>query len=341
LRPALRLSGPAAYRAGGLAALAGAVGATAAGRARRGPLAPGWPFEVEVATLFLRAQLRTAFGLPRMAGRRAYLDAVMFEPPVVGTVRWEAVEAGAGGAPVSRRWVRPAGAVAGRTLLYLHGGGYAFRSCGLDGLIAMMARAARAETFVPHYRLAPEHRFPAQLEDARAAYGWLMAMGRAPGRLAVAGDSAEGNLVLGLLLALRDAGVPLPALGVGLCPWTDLAARADGTLANDRFDWMQGWHADPFVAWLTGGDGPLDPRLSRARADLRGLPPLYVQAGGREVLVELIRAFVAAAREQGVVVGYDEWPTMNHDFQAFGEIVPEARTALRRIGEEVERHVGG
>lgn len=187
------------------------------------------------------------------------------------------------------------------TVLYLHGGGYAYYSAAHQNLIALVTLAARARTFALDYRLIPEHPFPAQLEDALAAYRWLLQTGVAPERLVVAGDSAGGNLTLALLLALREAGLPLPALGVCLAPWVDVLNSGASMTANAPYDWVEKRMAD--------------------RA---------------EILHDMIRAFADRAAQQGADVELEVWPDMPHDFQAFGEVVPESKAALDRIRQVIE-----
>lgn len=128
--------------------------------------------------------------------------------------------------PVKGRWFVPQTALDEYVILYLHGGGYAFSARTHDNLIALVALAAQARTFALDYRLTPEHPFPTQLEDAQAAYHWLLSSGIASQHIVVAGDSAGGNLALAQLLALRDAQQPLPALAVCLCPWTDMESSS-------------------------------------------------------------------------------------------------------------------
>ena len=225
-------------------------------------------------------------------------------------------------APVRGDWYGPETQREGRTVLYLHGGGYAYYPRGHRNLIALVALAAKARTFALDYRLIPEHPFPAQLEDARAAYLWMLDSGVDPHRLVVAGDSAGGNLVLALLLALRDAQVPLPALAICLAPWTDIENSGASMIANAKYDIVERRMAMTWAQWLCHGADPRSPLLSPLRADLRGLPPLYVQAGDAEILFDMIRAFVARAQQQGAEVTLDVWKSMNHDFQIYGEVMP-------------------
>ncbi len=199
-----------------------------------------------------------------------------------------------------------------------------------------MAQAARSDTFALDYRLIPEHPFPAQLEDALAAYRWLLATGVRPEHLVVGGDSAGGNLTLALLLSLREAGLPLPALAICIAPWTDVANSGDSMTANEPYDWVGKRMPVQWAEWLCGGADRRNPILSPILAELRGLPPIYIQAGSAEILYDMIRAFAERGQAQQCNVMLDVWQNMNHDFQAFGDLMPESREALRRIGEVID-----
>lgn len=289
------------------------------------PLVRSWSWTVEVGTELLREQMRVMFSMP-VAEARAFGDSLRLPAPELTRVRVSE----AAGAPVPARWFEPREST-GRTLLYFHGGGYAYFGRSYDRFLAIVAEATGARVLAPDYRLAPEHPHPAQLEDALATYRWLLGSGVLPSNLAVAGDSAGGHLMLTTLLALRDAREPLPAVGLGLCPWTHSGARGASLTANDPFDWVQGAHAIQFGEWYRAGIAADDPRVSPLVADLRGLPPLVLQAGGREILHDQIVEFAEAARAQGVDVTLHVWPEMMHDFQAFGADCREAREALAAL----------
>jgi acetyl esterase/lipase len=273
-------------------------------------------------------------GLPgpdtSLADLRAGYEAMTKDAPVPEDVAFEALPAGT----VAGEWVRPAAAGGDRVVLYLHGGGYVLGSPGTHrNLVARVAAASGAHALALDYRLAPEHPFPAAVDDAVAAYRWLLAQDIAPGRLAIAGDSAGGGLTVATLVALRAAAVPLPAAAALLSPWTDLALA--GPSMDARAD------ADPMVgrvllakmadAYLHGAD-PKTPLASPLYADLTGLPPLYVQVGGREVLLDDATRLVARAREAGVDIALEQWDEMIHVWQAFAPHVPESDEAITRIG---------
>ena len=226
------------------------------------------------------------------------------------------------------------------TVLYLHGGGYSFYPCGYADFIKQFALAANSRTFALDYRLSPEHRFPAQLEDALHCYRWLLENAASPDALVVAGDSAGGNLTLALLLALRDEKIPPPALAVVLSPATGLEGLRNSVDTDQRRDWIDQRMLEKWVGWFCGPDQLRSPLVSPGYADLRGLPPIYIQAGRAEILYASIQAFVEEARKQGADVRLESWENMTHVFQLFAPHVPQSIEALRRIGEVIRAGTG-
>jgi monoterpene epsilon-lactone hydrolase len=219
----------------------------------------------------------------------------------------------------------------GRTLLYLHGGGYFFCTPQTHRSITVtLAKAAEARVFVPDYRLAPEHRFPAAVEDAVAAYRGLLAAGIAAKRIVIGGDSAGGGLALATLLSLRDAGAPLPAAAVLFSPWTDLAATGASITGNDKRDCLFHGRQIARFARLYLGDTPPDhPLASPHYADLTGLPPLFIQASDSEVLMDDSTRLAEKAKAAAVPVEFRLWHGVPHAFQFFAPSLPEGRAALR------------
>lgn len=225
-------------------------------------------------------------------------------------------------------------------VLYLHGGGYVIGSrVSHGGIAATIAAAAHRRTALPDYRLGPEHPFPAAVDDAVAAYQALLEHHPAH-QLAVAGDSAGGGLALATLLALRDRRIDLPATAVCLSPWTDL--RCTTKSMRTRAD------VDPICRsaklrhmadlYLDGAD-PTTPLASPALADFTGLPPLLVQVGDAEVLLDDSIAVERRARAAGVDVELEVWDDMIHVFQAFVGLLPDAQRAMDRIGAHLDRHL--
>lgn len=239
----------------------------------------------------------------------------------------------AGGVPA--HWFRAPAALEARTVLYLHGGGYVIGSvethaCLIDGI----GRAAGCRMLALDYRLAPEHPFPAAVDDVVAAYRWLIGQGADPARTVIAGDSAGGGLTVAALVALRDAGVPVPAGGICLSPWADLEGLGESMSTRAEADPMVGRDGLLNMARLyLGTTEARHPLASPLHADLRGLPPLLVQVGDAEVLLDDATRLAERARAAGVDVEIEVWPEMVHVFQAFAPMLPEGREAVARIGD--------
>jgi epsilon-lactone hydrolase len=236
---------------------------------------------------------------------------------------------------MAAEWLRPAGARADVTVLYLHGGGYAIGSPKSHRhLAAAIAKAAGARALLIDYRRAPEQPFPAAVDDAVAGYRWLLATGQAAERIVVAGDSAGGGLTVAMLVALRDAGAPLPAAGVCISPWVDLTCSG-GTYqtkaASDPIVTREG--VARMASWYLAGADPRTPLASPLHADLRGLPPLLIHVGSDEVLLDDARQLAARARAAGVEATLDVWPEMIHVWHWFLGMLGEAQRAVDRIGE--------
>lgn len=259
----------------------------------------------------------------------------MMAQPVPEDVRGEAVDAGG----VPAEWIVPPGADDDRVILYLHGGGYTIGSINTHrALVAAVARSTGARALALDYRLAPEHPFPAAVEDATAAYRWLIDGGARPAQIVVAGDSAGGGLTVATLLALRDAGDPLPAAGVCISPWVDLEGVGESMTAKADVDPIV--QKDGLVkmaqAYLGGAD-PRTPLAAPLYADLRGLPPLLIQVGTSETLLDDATRLHARAQEAGVEVTLEPWEEMIHVWHFFGLTLPEAQQAIERIGAFVRQ----
>jgi monoterpene epsilon-lactone hydrolase len=231
----------------------------------------------------------------------------------------------------------PALAVAGAadqpvTLLHLHGGSYVAGSAfGYRALAGALALAADTGVLVPDYRLAPEHPFPAAVQDAVRAYRWVLDTGTPPDRVTVSGDSAGAGLAVSLLLALADEGLPRPGRALLLCPWADLTCGTWPPVGQDNLV-IDPRQARRFAAAYLDGHDPDDPRVSPLTADLSGLPPLLVQAGTGDPLVEDARRLVERAREHGVDARLELYPSATHVFQFFWAFLPEAADALENAG---------
>lgn len=333
-RQPLTMNGPWSYRLRSLLTFFRAAFSVTLRRLRHGPQLPNWTWNFEMITWFARAQASTAFDMPDPAASRAYENALLPYSPALTQMNVRQVTA-----PVRGHWYTPKAGHRDVTLLYLHGGGYVYYADLHRNLISEVALAAEANTFALDYRLSPEHPFPAQLEDALAAYRWLLDQGIAPERLVIAGDSAGGNLTLTLLLALRAAHLPLPALAVCISPWTDVGERGASMNTHEATDWVQKRMAIQWGKWLCNGADPTNPLISPIYGDWRDLSPVYIQAGDAEVLYDMIREFAAFAQAQGGDVTLDVWPQMNHDFQAFGEAAPASAAAFARIHTVIKQHM--
>jgi epsilon-lactone hydrolase len=249
-------------------------------------------------------------------------------PPAGTEVR--AVDAGG----VPGEFVATAATRRDRHLLFLHGGGYVTGSPALYRHFTWrIATAARARVLAIDYRLAPEHPFPAALDDALAAYRWLLAGGADPQRTAVIGDSAGGGLALALLLRLRDDGLERPAAAIALSPWTDLALSGASLSLNAKSDPMLNVAGARLFAgcYLAGAD-PRNPYASPLYGNPAGLPPTLIHVGSDEILHDDALRMADNLRATGCLVQIEVWPRMPHGWHLFAPVLPEARTAIGRIG---------
>jgi epsilon-lactone hydrolase len=239
---------------------------------------------------------------------------------------------------VSAEWLRPRGGN-GATVLYLHGGGYVIGSPRSHRhLAAAIAAAASGSALLPDYRRAPEHPFPAAVDDAVAAYRWLIEdSGLRPGSIVIAGDSAGGGLTVATLLALRDADIPRPAAGVCLSPWTDLTCSLPSHTTRASVDpIVETSMVSRMASAYLGGADARTPLASPLHADLAGLPPLFIQVGSDEVLLDDATELAERARTAGVDVTLEVWDAMIHVWQWFLPMLDEAQSAVDRIGAFVQ-----
>lgn len=328
----IQFAGPHQYRLRSLAELNRSILETSYRRLLRGPAHRGWNWALEVGTQFLRRQVRAALEMKDVSEARSFLDSVVIRLPacdavnIVQTVQDE----------VSGRWFTPQNSPDGLTLLYFHGGGYSFYPASYINFIALIASATNSRLFAPDYRLAPEHRFPSQLDDALNAYRWMLSQQIDPSRIIIAGDSAGGHLALTLLLAIRENSLAMPRLAVALSPPTDFRIE-QFRAAEPEADWITREMLVQWADWFCDRSQRQDPRVSPVLADLHGLCPIYIQAGGAEVLFSNIESFISHARAQNAESMFDVWPDMNHDFQMYGPYLPQAAESMNRLGEIVGR----
>lgn len=246
----------------------------------------------------------------------------------------------AGGVPAE--WVDPEGGAQDKVIIYLHGGGYVAGSIDSHrNLLGHLARASGARVLALDYRLAPENAWDAPVTDSVAAYRWLLDQGIAAANITIAGDSAGGGLTMATLLALRDEGVAQPACAVGISPWLDMEfngesmktrAEVDPLITEDGIRKM----GEQFL----GGADPTNPLASPLHGDLAGLPPLLIQVGDHETLLDDSTRFAAKAEAAGVDTTLEVWPEMIHVWHGSAGFVPEADQAITRIAEFTTTHLG-
>jgi epsilon-lactone hydrolase len=308
------------------------LGAVALRRRMRGPLRPGWSLELETLSRVLHHYSKRSTVLP-LAWQRSALGALGPPPADAHGTKLERVDANG----VPGAWIRPAGADPTRVLYYLHGGGYSIGSIESHRhFIARLARIAGVTAFAIDYRLAPEHVAPAQLDDARTAWRWLLAQDIDPKRVIIAGESAGGGLTLSTLVALRDAGEPLPAGAALISPWLDLTLAGRSIDENARFDYLPRHVLETYVRRVAGARSPSEPLLSPVFAELAGLPPLLVLAGAAEAIVDDARLLHHRARRVGVEVELREHADQIHAFPLFLQL-PASRVAIDELAEFIRR----
>ena len=267
-------------------------------------------------------------GLPALRDMFDSLSYQQKEPP---GVTYEEVALGTR----SGLWVRPIDAEPDRVILYTHGGGYIAHTASTSRkLVGHLAKAAGATAFVPDYRIAPESPFPAQLEDAVAAYSFLLDQGFDASRIAIAGESAGGNLAAGTVLRLGELGLPRPAALVGFSPWFDLLGELETFDSNASRDVFLSRDVSAMMAGMFLGEGVSAhaPLANPLHADLGGFPPTYLTAGSEETLLASVLAFAEKAEGVGVDVTTRIGDGMQHAFQWMAGRAPEADESISACG---------
>jgi epsilon-lactone hydrolase len=282
--------------------------------------------EIDAVRELLRSRPRpTGF-----AERRERLDAIGSTYPVATDIRLEATDANG----VAAEWSLAPGSDPSRVLLFFHGGGYCSGSIvSHRGMVTEVGRSARVRTLAVAYRLAPEHPFPAALEDARAAYRFLLDHGIAAPRIVVGGDSAGGGLTLALMTSLRDAGERLPGCAWLVSPWVDLQMTGASLAEKANVDPLI---SKPYLeelasAYLAGAD-PASPLVSPLNADLAGLPPVLVQVGSAETLLDDAVRIAQRAGAADVRINLEIWPHMIHAWHLWATQLEEGRRAIASAG---------
>jgi len=267
--------------------------------------------------------------------RKGWDDLFSDVVPSVGA-KSEKVDAGG----VKAEWITAPGAAPDRVILYFHGGGYVLGSIHSHrDMCERLSRAAKARVLALDYRLAPEHPFPAPVEDARAAYLWLLKQGISPKKIAFSGDSAGGGLTFAALLAVKKHNDPMPACAAPLSPWVDLEGIGESMTSRDADDPMV---HKPMILQMAqtylGGASARDPLAAPLHGDLSGLPPLLIQVGARETLYDDASRIAEKAKKSGVSVEFDPWEGQIHVWQIFASRLDEGEQAIQKIGQFVLKH---
>jgi monoterpene epsilon-lactone hydrolase len=302
---------------------------------------PELQLAIELCRFSRRRRRPTVMELGGLAELRERYDEIAESHPLPGDVTCQMVDAGG----VSAEWISGPSCDGRRddcAILYLHGGCYATGSVETHrDLITRLSVAAAIRVLGLNYRLAPAQPFPAAVEDSAAAYRWLLDLGIEPARIALVGDSAGAGLALAATITIRDEGLALPGAIACISPWVDLAVTGDsmGTKAGDdpivSREMLLGW-----AKLYLGDHDPRTPLASPLYADLRGLPPLLIQVGSAEVLLDDATRIAARASAAGVATTLEVWPAMIHVWHTFAPILPEARDAIARLGAFVRTHLG-
>lgn len=240
-------------------------------------------------------------------------------------------------------WYRPRNATAGKVFVFLHGGAYALGSCDSHRALATsIAAAANVHTLLPEYRLAPEHPFPAGLQDCGAVYRALLEAGYAADDIVMGGDSAGGGLTVSTMLQLRHDGVPLPRAAVLISPFLDMTTSGDSMETRKGQDpWFDPENISTVIEHYCPDEDPRNPLLSPVFANVAGLPPTLIHVGDDEILLSDSTRFADKLRSAGIDVELEVFPEMWHVFHLFIGAMPESRAAVRKIGAYVKASFSG
>jgi len=275
--------------------------------------------------------------LGRLAELRAEYDEIAKCHPLPSGVSYQSVEAGG----VNAEWLSGPGPSNNCVILYLHGGCYATGSVETHrDLMSRLSIGASMRVLGLNYRLAPMHPFPSAVENAAAAYRWLLRTGIEPDRIAIAGDSAGAGLALAAIITIRDEGLPVPGAVVCLSPWVDLAVTGASMESKAREDPIVS--RDMLLGWgklYLGNHDPCTPLASPLYADLHHIPPMLIQVGSAEVLLDDSVRLAERASAAAINTTLEVWPDMIHVWQSFAAILPEARQAIECIGKFVRTHL--
>jgi len=266
--------------------------------------------------------------------RSEFQSALAQFQPAADVVR-QAVDAGG----VPAEWITAPGAQQEKVIYYLHGGGYTMGSISTHReVVSRLSRAAKARALLIDYRLAPENRFPAALEDAKAGYRWLLSTGLKPNNLVIAGESAGGGLTVATLMELRDLQIPLPAAAICMSPWVDMEGLGKSMVTKSGIDPIVRQNDLKMNAKAYLGDADRRvPLVAPIYGNLKGLPPLLIQVGTAEILFDDATRLAERARLDGVDVVFEPWEEMIHMWHMF-PMLPEGNQAIERIAEFMRNH---
>jgi acetyl esterase/lipase len=292
--------------------------------------------QLEKAIQIARTGVEKAQALGTIEGFRIAYEELASNFPLAADIMTERV--GAGGVPAE--WIAAPGVADDRVLLFLHGGGYIMGSMRTHReVISRLSRATGMRALGLEYRLAPENPFPAAVEDTIAAYRWLVFTGIAPQKIVIGGDSCGGGQTVATLVALRYLGEPLPAAGVCISAWTDLTQTAESFTTKAAVDPFVQRELLEFMAnTYLGGRDRRTPLASPLYADLQGLPPLLLQVGSAETLLDDSTRLADRAKAAGVEATLEVWDDMIHIWPIFAAILPEGQQAIERIGAFIREH---
>lgn len=312
-------------------------------RARRavfGPLRPTWNEDLEVVATVLQRSSNASTFMP-LAWQRAVTDPPRPTTRVMRETRMTDVQVPSAAGPIPSMWFETDETDRERVLIYLHGGGYSIGSLRSHrDLICRIAHASKMRVLAPAYRLAPEHPFPAQLEDARAVYDFVREQGVRPDRIVIAGESAGAGLTLSTAVSLRDAGQALPAGLAVVSPWVDLEGRGRSLDDNRRYDFVSRYALQQYAKRFVAPRDLRNPLAAPIHASLHDLPPLLVHVGAAEGLLDDALHLAERARDQQVDVTLQVFPDMIHAFHVFAPMLPVAREAIQDIGDFARQRTG-
>ncbi len=296
-----------------------------------------------VFSWILRKQFKTLAKKPFLSANDMRAHSAKWSKIMKPPKAWRIREVNIQSQDLKGEWIEPVDKyrreATSRVILYLHGGGYCFCSAATHRSIASaLAVGVEARTFLPDYRLAPEHPFPAAIDDAVIAYGYLLAEGVQPGRIVICGDSSGGGMALSTLFKLRDVDLPLPAGAVLFSPWTDLALTGASLATNEESDVMLTKIAlETFSRYYLDGNLAEHHFASPLYGDFSGVPPLFIQTSDTEILLDDAVRVAEKASLTGVQVNFKIWSGLPHAWPTMTPYLPEAKAALKEATDFIRR----